>query len=201
MLFETRAVDNGDSIKDLLHHIDDPMVRPSSTFLVLLHLAAYKLLVDATQSRDLSHRQGVPRLQGLESSPSVLAILQRLPRSKAHVVTGHSATTTFTALCHRWSLRVATERDDVHLHGCGATGINGQPRPSRSQDRVYAISLVIRNGNGSAFTSGVELQLCRWGVPPLPLPDTHGMDTERAVSRSCSSRCYEPQCNGWSYNA
>ena len=101
MLFETRADSFGDSIKDLLQPIDDPMVRPSSTFLVLLHLAAYKLLVDATQSRDLSHRQGVPRLQGLESSPSVLAILQRLPRSKARVVTGHSATTTLTALCHR----------------------------------------------------------------------------------------------------
>ena len=49
VLFEIRAVDNGDSIKDLLHHIDDPMVRPSSTFLVLLHLAAYELLVDATR--------------------------------------------------------------------------------------------------------------------------------------------------------
>ena len=49
VLFETRAVDNGDSIKDLLHHIDDPMVRPSSTFLVPLHLVAFELLVDATR--------------------------------------------------------------------------------------------------------------------------------------------------------
>ena len=39
----------GDSIKDLLQPIDDPMVRPSSTFLVLPHLAAYELLVDATR--------------------------------------------------------------------------------------------------------------------------------------------------------
>ena len=111
MLFETRADSFGDSIKDLLQPIDDPMVRPSSTFLVLPHLAAYELLVDAT--RELRPLDKLTPAVGPASSGDILVSLAHHPaapsRSKARVVSGHSATTTFSALCHRWSLRVAME--------------------------------------------------------------------------------------------
>ena len=82
MLFETRADSFGDSIKDLLQPIDDPMVRPSSTFLVLPHLAAYELLVDAT--RELRPLDKLTPAVGPASSGDILVsllltILQRLP--------------------------------------------------------------------------------------------------------------------------
>ena len=67
MLFETRADSFGDSIKDLLQPIDDPMVRPSSTFLVLPHLAAYELLVDATREQRPIPPSGSPASSGIES--------------------------------------------------------------------------------------------------------------------------------------